>query len=77
MSIIQARISGEDEALVMQYVKMRNISVSDLIREAVIEKIEDEIDLKLYQEAMAEFEKDPVTYSFDEVVRELGLNDEI
>ena len=73
MAIIQARISGEEESLVMQYVKVKNISISDLIREAVMEKIEDEIDLKLYEEAMAEFRKKPITYSLAEVEKELGM----
>ena len=73
MSIIQARISGEEENLIMQYVKLKNISISDLIRDAVMEKIDDEIDLKLYEHAMSEYKKNPVTYTLDEVERELGL----
>ena len=35
------------------------------------ERIEDEYDLKCYKEAMAEYEKDPVTYSLDEVEKEI------
>jgi len=73
MSIIQARLSEEEEKLVIDYTKTKNISVSALIRDAVMEKIEDEIDLKLYESAMAEFIKNPVTYTLDEVERELGL----
>jgi len=73
MSIIQARLSDEDEALVMQYVKVKNISVSELIREAILEKIEDEIDLQLYEEALAEFEKSPAAYALDAVEKELGI----
>lgn len=73
MSIIQARLTGTEEKLVMQYVKVNNISVSDLIRKSVIEKIEDEIDLKLYEEAMADFKKNPVTYTLEEVKRELRI----
>ncbi len=37
------------------------------------EKIEDEYDLKAYEQAMAEFNANPVTYSHDEVCRILGL----
>ena len=49
------------------------MSVSELVRQSVMERIEDEYDLKAYQKAMETFRKDPTTYSLDEVERELGL----
>lgn len=49
------------------------MSVSELVRESVFDRIEDEFDLQAYTAAMAEFRADPVTYSLDEVERELGL----
>ena len=49
------------------------MSVSEFIRKAVMERIEDEIDLQDYQKAMADFKKNPVTYSMEEVAKELGL----
>lgn len=73
MGLIQARLTEEEEQIVMQYTKTKNISVSALIRDAIMEKIEDEIDLKLYQEAMAEYKKNPVAYTHDEVGKMLGL----
>ena len=33
----------------------------------------DEYDLKAYEKAMEEYKKNPVTYSLDEVKKELGL----
>ena len=39
--------------------------------------VEDEYDLKAYDEAMATYKNDPVTYSLDEAERELGFKDEI
>ena len=77
MSVIQARVSGEESELIMQYVKAKKISVSDLIREAVLEKIEDEIDLKLYEEAMAEYKNNPLTYTFDDIKKDLGIDSEL
>ena len=41
--------------------------------EDTAEKTEDEIDLEEYIKAMEEFTEDPVTYTLDEVERELGL----
>lgn len=72
-TIIQARLSEEENAIVTQYIKTKNISMSDLIRNAIMERIEDEIDLKLYKEAMEEFEKNPVTYTHEEVAKMLGI----
>ena len=59
--------------LIKKYAQLNQLSVSELIRQAVIEKIEDEYDLEVFQKSLEEYQKDPVTYSLDEVERELGL----
>ena len=70
---ISVRLNKEDEKLIKTYAKMNNISLSDLIRNAVIEKIEDEYDLECYKKAIAEYKKNPKTYTMEEVKKELGL----
>ena len=70
---ISLRLSEEDAKLIKDYAKINNISVSDLIRQAVIEKIEDEIDLTVYRRALDESKKNPKTYTLDEVEKELAL----
>lgn len=70
---ISVRLSEEDTRLMKTYAEMNNISMSDLIRNAVIEKIEDEYDLKCYEQAMAEYKENPNTYTLEEVKKELGL----
>ena len=70
---ISLRLSEEDTKLIKDYARIKNMSVSDLIRQAVIEKIEDEIDLAAYRRAIDEFNKNPKTYTLDEVEKELGL----
>ena len=62
-----------DSELVKAYAEMNGISVSELLRRSVMERIEDEFDLKAYEEAMAEYRKNPVTYSLEEVIEELDL----
>lgn len=52
---------------------MNGISVSELLRRSVMERIEDEFDLKAYEQAMAEYRKNPVTYTLEEVIEELDL----
>ncbi len=70
---VSVRLNKEDEALIRNYAQMKNLSVSEAIRQAVMEKIEDEFDLKVYYEAMAEYQENPVTYTHEEVGKMLGL----
>lgn len=70
---ISLRLSDKDTKLIKDYAKLKNISISDLFRQTVIEKIEDEIDLDAYNKAYKEFLKDPKTYTLEEVEKELGL----
>ena len=70
---ISVRLNEDDTRLMKLYAEMNNISLSDLIRNAVIEKIEDEYDLECYEKAIKEHEKNPKTFTLDEVKKELGL----
>ena len=70
---ISLRLNNADSELVKAYAEMQGISVSELLRRSVLERIEDEFDLKAYEEAMAEYKKNPVTYSLEEVIEELDL----
>lgn len=71
---ISLRLSDEDSSLIKDYAKVHGMSVSELIRQAVIEKIEDEYDLKAYEKAMKKYQSNPKTYTLDEVEKELGLD---
>ncbi|MBR4928396.1 MAG: CopG family transcriptional regulator [Oscillospiraceae bacterium] len=70
---ISLRLNKEDEELIRDYSALHNISLSELVRQAVLEKIEDEYDLAAYEKAMKEYSEDPVTFTLDEVEKELGL----
>ncbi|WP_019551963.1 type II toxin-antitoxin system RelB family antitoxin [Propionispira raffinosivorans] len=71
--MISLRLNDRDESLVKNYAALMGISVSELVRRSVIERIEDEIDLNTYNEAMAEYKKNPVTYTHKEVKELIGL----
>lgn len=71
--IISLRLSEQDAKLIKDYAKLNNISVSDLFRQTVIERIEDEIDLEAYNKAYEEYLKNPKTYTLEEVKKEFGL----
>lgn len=70
---ISLRLSEQDTELIKSYAALQNVSVSELIRRIVLERIEDEYDLKEYEKALAEYRANPVTYGLDEVEKELGL----
>ena len=71
---ISLRLSSEEAALMKSYAQMNGITMSDLIRKCVLERIEDEYDLCAFQAAMTDFHADPETYTLDEVEKELGLS---
>ena len=70
---ISLRLTDEDTVLIKNYAALHNISLSELFRQSVMEKIEDEYDLAAYNKAMGEYKKDSVTYSLAEVEKELDL----
>ncbi len=70
---ISIRLNEQENEMIKTFAKINNMSVSEFIRKAVMERIEDEIDLQDYQKAMADFKKNPVTYSMEEVAKELEL----
>ena len=70
---ISLRLNDEDTMLIKKYAEINKISISDLIRQTVMERIENEYDLEMFNKAMAEYKNNPVTYSLDKVESELGL----
>lgn len=72
MATISLRVNADDEKIIKEYAKLKNISVSTLLRDAVFEKIEDEIDLNLYKQAMQEHQENPDSISFEKMLEELA-----
>lgn len=64
---ISVRLNEEDTKLIKTYADMNNISLSELIRNAVIEKIENEYDLECYKKAIEEYKNNHKTYTMEEV----------
>ena len=70
---ISLRLNEADSMLFKKYAEMNGISVSELLRRSVLEHIEEEYDLQAYKEAIVEYRENPITYTLDEVEKELGL----
>lgn len=71
--VVSIRLNEEDEKIIKTYAELNNLSLSDCFRNAVLEKIEEEYDLKSLKEAIEEYRKNPKTYTIEEAKRELGL----
>ena len=70
---ISLRLSEKDAMLFKRYAELKNLTMTELVRQSVMEHIEDELDLQAYEEAMAEYKANPETYTHDEVREMLEL----
>ena len=61
------RLDSREKDLISDYAKAFGTSVSEFVRTAVLERIEDELDLKAWDQAKAEFDADPATLSAAEI----------
>ena len=71
--IMTLRINEEDSQLIRDYARLHGITVSEFLRRAALEKIEDELDIRAAEKAYADYLADPVTYSHEEMKRMLGF----
>ncbi len=67
------RLSSDDKEIIARYAQSKGRSVSDIVREAILERIEDELDLELYRQAIAEHKKNPKSYSLEDTARLLDI----
>ncbi|MCI8436156.1 MAG: ribbon-helix-helix protein, CopG family [Clostridia bacterium] len=70
---VSIRLNDSELAAIKTYAASYGMTVSECIRRAILEQIEDEYDLQVFEEAYAEYKKNPVTYTHEEVKKELGL----
>lgn len=70
---ISIRMHDKELDLIKKYAELNGMTVSEVMRKAILEKIEDEFDIVLYQNAIESYNKDNKTYSLDEVKSILGI----
>ena len=70
ISTISRRLNERDDELARKFAAIHNLSISELARNAVVEKIENEIDVELFDKAVAETK---AVYTLDETKKKLGL----
>ena len=72
MSIVSLRLNDRDNTLIRKYAELNGMELSTFIRQAVIEKIEDEYDIALFDKVWEE-EKNQSRISHEQLKAELGL----
>ncbi|MCK9253870.1 MAG: DUF6290 family protein [Clostridiales bacterium] len=72
MSIVSLRLNDRDNTLIRKYAELNGMELSAFIRQAVIEKIEDEYDLALFNKVWEE-EQDQKRISHEQLKKDLGL----
>ncbi len=71
--VYSIRFSEDEQAAIEQYALLYGMKISEVIRKATMEMIEDEMDIQAFKEAKERLEKNPVTYSHEDVGKELGF----
>ena len=60
---------ADEKSLINDYAKTFGMTASEFVRTAVLEHIEDELDLRDWYAAKAEFDADPTIYTADEIAK--------
>lgn len=75
MSTITIRTSEKEKELIKAYAEFNGVTMSDFIKETILEKIEDAYDLKVAEESLAEYRAgNEKAIDFDDVLKEFGLD---
>jgi len=66
---VTVRLDNVDKEIIARYARAKGQTVSEVVRSAILDQIEDEYDLELYRQAIQEFRENPISYSLDEVAK--------
>lgn len=71
MTTVSVELPEETLTLFLNYANSKGMSLSDLVCSSILEQLEEEADLKRYQQAMEEYKENPVSYSHEDVKKML------
>ena len=66
---ITLRLDAREKAIIQDYASTFGQSLSEFMRTAALQRIEDETDLRTWHEAKAELDADPQVRTADEMAR--------
>lgn len=67
------RLTNEEKTLAESYAKLHSLSLGEAFKKALFDKIEEEYDIAVADEAYKEYLANPKTYSHEEAKVILGL----
>ena len=68
------RFSEKELELIKAYANQLGQSVSQVVREAILEKIEDANDMMIYDEALKAYQAHPKSYSLEATKKKLNMH---
>lgn len=72
MATISFQLDDFDEKVIRNYAKSKDISISSFLRTVVIEKIEDDIDDELYEQALQESKNGSQDITLDDLKKAMS-----
>lgn len=67
------RMTEAQKNLIAEYARLEGRSMADFMLGSTLDAIEDAMLLQEWHEAKAEYEANPVSYTLEEVMEELGI----
>lgn len=71
MALVNINLNDKEEILFRTYSRKAGKSLSELSKSALLDQIEDELAYETGIKALKDFEKNPVSYSIDDLISEL------
>lgn len=62
-------IDPSDKALIGDYAKTLGMTAPEFMKMAALERVEEDLDLRTWRKAKAEYDDSPVSYSAEEIAR--------
>lgn len=74
MSVISLRLNENEEKLLREVAEFEGMGLSSYLKKIIFERLEDEYDLKIANEAYEKHMKNGAkTIKFDDLIKELGV----
>lgn len=73
MSTVTFRVTDEEKSFIQSMADLNGMSLSELARTKLLEGLEDQIDMALYEKAMKVHELSDESISHQDMLLELGL----
>ena len=66
---LSIRLNEKETMLIKTYAEVNGITISELFRNAVLEKIEDEADISSFEASYENYKKDNLRFSHEDVIK--------